>query len=205
MKYLIASLFLTMLCINNSNLFANNGWNLTDSLQKSNESAANKTTVLKKNKSFSPIPKYAIMRSAIMPGWGQFYNRKYWKVPLVYVSAATACYFIAINYSGYQNVRNGIAKRLDDNLLNDDDPILVGDYDFKKYDVGFNTTPDLFKIKAYFRKNLDLAIIGFAVVHVLNIIDADVDAHLYNFNMSNDLSLQPIVNGNGIGIALKWK
>ena len=147
----------------------------------------------------------AILRAAILPGWGQFYNRKYWKMPIVYAGLGTAFYFISVNYNGFIQTRNGIAKRIDDNVANDLDPIYVRDYNFKKYDVSFNSTEDLLKIKHYFRKNLDLALIGFTIVYVMNIVDADVDAHLYQFNMSNDLTFHPLINSSGIGLAINWK
>jgi hypothetical protein len=158
-------------------------------------------------KSFKANPKRAAIYSAICPGLGQIYNRRYWKLPLVYAGVGATIYFIDINYSGYANTRKGIARLQDNDITNDELPILVKDYTFKKYDLKANgaTEEDLLRIKKYFRQNLDYSILALTAIYLLNIVDANVDAHLSGFNMSDNLTLAPIVNQQGIGIALQLK
>ncbi len=154
---------------------------------------------------FSPSPKGAVIRGAIVPGWGQVYTRKYWKLPLVYTAFGTAGYFIGVNYWSYQQTRLGISRRLDADPSNDYNPLLVRDFNYRQYDISDRANEDLFKVKAYFRHNLDLSVIGFAAVYMLTLVDANVSAHLYNFNMSEDLSLSPRVSPTSIGFALQFK
>lgn len=161
--------------------------------------------VLRHKVMFSPSPKGAVIRGAIVPGWGQVYTHKYWKLPLVYTALGTAGYFVGINYWSYQQTRMGIAKRLDADPSNDAASIIVRDFNYKQYDIAGQPTEDLFKVKAYFRHNLDLSVIGFAAVYMLTLVDANVSAHLYNFNMSEDLSLSPHIGPTSIGFTLNFK
>jgi hypothetical protein len=154
---------------------------------------------------FSPSPKGAVIRGAIIPGWGQVYTRKYWKLPLVYTALGTATYFIGVNYWSYQQTRLGITRRLDADPTNDYNKLLVRDFNYKQYDIGTRTTEDLFKVKSYFRHNLDLSVIGFTAIYMLTLVDANVSAHLYNFNMSEDLTLSPRVSPTSIGFAIQFK
>lgn len=154
---------------------------------------------------FSPSPKGAVIRGAIIPGWGQLYTRKYWKLPLVYTALGTAAYFIGVNYWSYQQTKLGIDRRLDADPSNDFNSLLVRDFNYKQYDISTRTTEDLFKVKSYFRHNLDLSVIGFAAVYMLTLVDANVSAHLYNFNMSEDLSLSPLIGPTSIGFTLNFK
>lgn len=154
---------------------------------------------------FSPSPKGAVIRGAIVPGWGQVYTRKYWKLPLVFTALGTAGYFMGVNYWSYQQTRLGISRRLDADPSNDYNPLLVRDFNYRQYDISGRANEDLFKVKAYFRHNLDLSVIGFAAVYVLTLVDASVSAHLYNFNMSEDLSLSPRISPTSIGFALQFK
>jgi hypothetical protein len=135
------------------------------------------------------------------------YNRKYWKTPIVFAAVGVAAYFIVLNSTGYNNTRNGITRFQDDDITNNTEPILVRDYSFKKYDLIQNgaTVDDLLRVKKYFRQNLDASVVALFAVYILNIVDANVDAHLSGFNMSDDLSIVPIANQNGVGIALKLK
>ncbi len=151
---------------------------------------------------FQPIPKRAALYSAICPGLGQIYNRKYWKAPIVYAAIGTVTYFIALNYSGYNSVYKGIAQLEDNNPSNDNQPIIVRDFTLKKYDLSQTATlSDLLTIKKQFRQYLDESILAAAIIYVLNIVDANVDAHLYGFNATDNLAVAPIINQNGFGLA----
>lgn len=121
-------------------------------------------------------PRKASIMSAILPGFGQYYNRKYWKIPIVYVSIGTAYYIAKWNQSEYQNFRKAYEYRTD-NIEE-----TIDKYENQYSESNLNT------IKNYHRKNRDLAYIITVGLYALNIIDASVDAHLFNFNVNDDLS-----------------
>ena len=156
------------------------------------------------HRAFQPNPKRAALYSAICPGLGQIYNRKYWKAPIVYAAIGTVTYFIALNYSGYNSAYKGIARLEDKDPSNDNQPIIVRDFTLKKYDLSQTATlSDLLTIKKQFRQYLDESILAAAVIYILNIVDANVDAHLYGFNATDNLAVAPIINQNGFGLALQ--
>ena len=106
---------------------------------------------------------------------------------------------------GYNSVRNGITRLEDNDATNDNQPIIVRNFDLKKYDLNGETLTDLLTVKKYFRQNLDMSVLAGVIVYVLNIVDANVDAHLYGFDADEKLAIEPLANQNGVGIALKWK
>lgn len=147
--------------------------------------------------------KRAAVYSAILPGAGQAYNKKYWKMPLVYGALAIPTYTFFDNLSWFQNTRlayNLLSKRDTANYKNID-PRLRAIVD----------RGDLNSLKNYrnsFRKNVDYSVLAFLLLWGLNVVDAAVDGHLRDFNVTDDLSLQiksgymPIGNTNGVGIVL---
>jgi hypothetical protein len=130
-----------------------------------------KTDSLKIRKYHSP--KKAAIFSMILPGLGQAYNKKYWKIPVVYAAAGGLMYSFQFNQSRYIKYRNAYSDRL--NGIPDD---YIGKYSNDQ----LNT---LFK---YYNRYRDLTVIGFAALYAINIIDASVDAHLFTFDVSDDLS-----------------
>ena len=142
-------------------------------------------------------PKKATIYSAILPGLGQAYNRKYWKIPIIYVGFGTFGYFVGWNNRNYSTYKQAYSD------LTDGDPntnsYLKIDAS-KYYDLDNPTDFNNFKTglskqSEYFRRNRDLLIICMVGFYGLNIIDASVDAHLFDFDISEDLSLnwQPAV------------
>ncbi len=135
-------------------------------------------------------PKVAGIASAIVPGLGQAYNKKYWKVPIVYAGLATAGYFIYYNFAIYSNFRKAYLLKLDDDSTS-------ALHSFKVwYITSTNTfyldgypTSNLYEVQNKYRYYLDISILVAAGIYLLNILDAVVDAHLYHFDVSNDLSL----------------
>ncbi|MBN2746502.1 MAG: hypothetical protein JXR34_07225 [Bacteroidales bacterium] len=115
--------------------------------------------------------------SAALPGLGQVYNKKYWKVPIVYAALGTTTYFIIDNNKKYQNYRQAYANRLDSDTLNDTE--------FMAY-----KTEDLRELKNYYWRYRDLNAFLFVGIWMLNILDAVVDAHLYTFDIGNNLSMR---------------
>lgn len=122
-------------------------------------------------------PKKASLYAAIIPGAGQFYNKKYWKIPLVYLSLGSALYVAKQNQNEYLHYRQAFEYRTDE------DETTIDPY------VDQYTESNLITEKNIRRKNRDLAYIIAAGIYLLNIIDASVDAHLFKFNVNDDISL----------------
>lgn len=131
-------------------------------------------------------PLYASLFSLACPGLGQAYNRKYWKIPIVYAGLGGLgywCYFNATNFKGYRNAyRRQVATV----------PDLTASY------KGADDVNTLREYRDYYKKNLDISSIITGVWYLLNIVDAAVDAHLFEWNMKDDihLSWQPVVISN---------
>ena len=136
------------------------------------------STVLKQVKAYDPLaPSKAAFYSAILPGLGQAYNKKYWKIPIVYAAIGTGVYFYLDNNKQYNRVRDAYKRRLagfsDDEFQN------------RLTDDGLREAQ-----KGY-RRNKELSLLVTFGLYALNIIDANVDAHLLQYNISNDLSVRP--------------
>ena len=127
-------------------------------------------------------PRRATKLSLIFPGLGQIYNHKYWKLPIVYGGFGTIAYFYGVNHSEYtkfKNAYNFVTTPGSDKLSP------VNDY-VTRYNK--NATL-LLSGRDYYRRNLELTYIVAGVLYVLVAIDAQVDAQFFNFDVSNDLSL----------------
>lgn len=124
---------------------------------------------------YSSARKATIM-STIVPGLGQAYNKKYWKMPIIYAALGGLGYWGITNHREY--------KYYSDNLRNeaDNDPTTINATRYSQ--------SQLTSEKNYYKKFRDIAIVAGAVVYALNIIDANVDAHLKTFDVSDDLSLK---------------
>lgn len=122
-------------------------------------------------------PKVASLMSAALPGLGQVYNKKYWKVPIVYAAFAADYYAYTYNQKGYVKYKQAYLYRTD------------GDSTTTDKFVGFLDETTLKNQRDEYRKYRDLNFIIAAGIYVLNIVDANVDAHLFYFDVSDDLSL----------------
>lgn len=121
-------------------------------------------------------PKKAALLSLI-PGGGQIYNRKYWKVPVIYGLGGAAAYFSAKNYSNYRLFRETLISRVDSTSdATDNHPEL--------------TQSGVESEMEKRQKNFELLLIATIAVYALQIVDATVDAHLMYFDVSDDLTLQ---------------
>ena len=162
------------------------------------------TTQTKKSQDTSLLavhnPKKATIMSACVPGLGQIYNKKYWKVPILYAGFAVLGYFIVDNTKQYQDFKNAYLYEYGDSskiTLNKRSRGYVNTY----------TLDGLQQGKDYYKTYRDLSIILIGFVYVLNIIDATVDANLFNFNVTEDVSLQlkPVFgNYTGLGLSLRF-
>jgi hypothetical protein len=135
------------------------------------------------NKVKEHSPKKAALYSALLPGAGQIYNRKYWKLPIVYGGGIALGYSVAFNHRNFSNFKQELIKR-QQNLggLNPE--------------LSFYTDNDLNTFQSFYRRYRDISIAGCLLLYAMNIIDASVDAHLFYFSVSDDLSLrwQPEIN-----------
>ncbi|MDH6355379.1 hypothetical protein M2132_001720 [Dysgonomonas sp. PH5-45] len=148
-------------------------------------------------KIFRPDPKKAVLYSAICPGLGQIYNRRYWKLPIVYGGFIGLAYAISWNgryYNDYTDAYKAIMSDdprspensskwlvfLSSNTSLDD----LTDAQIVSYQGAFKRKRD------YFRRYRDLSIIGTVALYAVCMIDAYVDAQLFDFNISEDLSFR---------------
>ncbi|MFR9165719.1 MAG: DUF5683 domain-containing protein [Dysgonomonas sp.] len=147
---------------------------------------------------FKPNPTRAVIYSAIFPGLGQIYNRKYWKLPIIYGGFIALTYGISWNggyYNDYSDAYRGISAenpRLQSNFakwgpmlrrpnLNPND---ISQSEIELFKSQFKRKKD------FYRRNRDLCIIGMVAVYAVCMIDAYVDAQLFDFDISPDLSLK---------------
>lgn len=146
-------------------------------------------------------PKIAIIRSAIIPGWGQVTNKKYWKVPIVYgaLGITTAIFFH--NIKQFREARDAYANAIDGDTSNDH---LIPQPYFTVKDQ-----PERIKnFRNQVRQNVDYSALFFILFWGLNVADAAVDAHLKTFDVSDNLSLNirpgysPMAGTNGISLVL---
>ncbi|OXG08884.1 hypothetical protein BC749_10619 [Flavobacterium araucananum] len=121
-------------------------------------------------------PAKAAFYSAILPGLGQAYNKKYWKIPLVYGAIGTSLYFYLDNNKKYHDYRDAYKRRLEG-------------YTDDKYK--FLDESRLVAGQKFYQRNRDLSALFVVGFYVLNIIDANVDAALIQFNVNERLSLRP--------------
>jgi len=146
-------------------------------------------------------PRKAIIRSAILPGWGQVTNKKAWKVPVVYAALGTTTYLFFRNLRQYKDAKNAYI------LATDNDPL--NDFEIKEPYFGVKDQPERIRtFRNEVRQNVDYSVLFFLVFWGLNVADAAVDAHLKTFDVSDNLSLHfkpgysPLAQTNGISLVL---
>lgn len=147
-----------------------------------------------------PNPNRAMWYSVLCPGLGQIYNRSYWKVPVIYGGAAVFSYLISWQGRMYNDYSNAYYDMMD----NDPNTVsyerlfrnIDGTDEWKK-----NT---LRKKRDSYRRYRDLCVFGVGILYVVNVVDAFVDGHLYDFSVTNDLSLrvEPVIMTPGINNSL---
>ena len=195
-----------------------------DSVGRIYDKSIVKTTVAQvadtiKPKAFKPDPTRVVWMAAILPGYGQILNKKYWKLPIVYGGFLGCAYAITWNNGQYQSYKNAY---LDILRYNSDvsyqkivqaNPGAVSFYQILPNGVtidnlgGFNEFTSILKAKQEgFRRYRDLSVIISIAYYALTIVDAYVDAQLYDFDISPDLSmhLEPALmkNKNGLNNSL---
>lgn len=133
-------------------------------------------------------PRRATVYSALLPGLGQIYNRKYWKLPLVYGGFATLGYFINFNNDVYITYRQAYSDIIDNNPFTNSYLKLAVNPIYFQPDKLPQLRDRLKIAQDGWRRNRDLVIIGTIAFYAANIIDASVDANFFNFSMSDDLT-----------------
>lgn len=146
---------------------------------------------------FKPDPKKAVLM-ALVPGLGQIYNRKFWKLPIVYGGLMGCMYAVTWNNRNYQDYSTAYK----DIMMDAEEPnrpveefhtswqdFLGVGYDPKEWVTNTNFQTQLKNRKDYYRRYRDLSIIITVGVYALSIIDAYVDAQLFDFDISPDLSM----------------
>lgn len=165
-KILYIGIFLFM--VGNTSLFA-----------QVKKAAVNRTQDTLKTNDIDPLtPAKAAFYSAILPGLGQAYNKKYWKIPLVYGAIGTSLYFYLDNNKKYNQYRDAYKRRLEG--YSDDD-------------YSYLDNSRLIAGQKFYQRNRDLSTLFVVAFYALNIIDANVDAALLQFNVDENLSVRPVI------------
>ncbi|HKJ47952.1 MAG TPA: DUF5683 domain-containing protein [Christiangramia sp.] len=144
-----------------------------------------------KEKEYEPYnalaPAKAAFYSAVLPGLGQAYNGSYWKIPIAYAGIGTGVYFYLENDKQYDRYRDAYKDRL------------AGRVDeFTVNGVQNISTDRLVDAQEFYQKNKEISILVTVGVYILNIIDANVEAHLRQFNVDEDLSVKPNLDFNSM-------
>ena len=133
----------------------------------------------------------------MLPGLGQAYNKKYWKIPIIYVALGAGTYFYLNNDKEYKRYREAYKRRL------------AGFEDDEFF--GSVTDDGLREAQKTLRRNKELSLLVTIGLYALNIIDANVDAHLLQYNVDDNLSLKPhyklneFDNSSDLGLTLNFK
>jgi hypothetical protein len=161
-----------------------------DSTPPINTDIKQRTDTVEKKRS---VASKAALRSTILPGLGQAYNKKYWKIPIVYGVIAIPVSLFNYNSKWYNKTRTAytIRSTKDSASFSKIAPELIplSDESLRLY-------------RNEFRKNMDFSILGIILAWGLNIVDATVDGHLRGFDISDEVSLKvgpKFSSGNGLG------
>lgn len=152
--------------------------------QKDSVNVESKESLLIPNNNYNPLsPSKAAFYSAIFPGMGQIYNKKYWKAPIVWGAMATSTSIYLFNNSEYKRYRRAFRQResgLQDEFTLDDGTELI-------------SRDGLISAQRTLRNNRDLSLLATVLVYVLQIVEASVNAHLLQFDTTKNLSVKPIM------------
>lgn len=166
------------------------GYTQEDSVAVIQQNDLEKATEKAEVKDYEPYnalaPSKAAFYSAILPGLGQAYNGSYWKIPIAYAGIGTGIYFYIQNNKNYNRYRDAYKARLvgkKDEFTLEDGTVRI-------------RTERLQDAQEFYQKNKEISILVTAGVYILNIIDANVEAHLRQFNVNDDLTFQPKLDYN---------
>jgi hypothetical protein len=151
-------------------------------------------------------PKIATRRSALIPGWGQAYNRQYWKIPIAYGIIAIPVVMYVYNNDYYKKMKFAYDARYKEQFLNDNS-------DVPKIDPELVNLPinSLLNYRNVYRRDRDYSVLFFLIAWGFQVADATVFAHLKQFDVSNNLSMQvrpqldPISKNAGLSLTFQLK
>lgn len=170
--------------------------------QKDSTNIKIKKSVLLQQGVYEPLkPARAAFYSAILPGMGQIYNKKYWKAPIVWGALAIPTYYYITNNSEYKRFRNayklrraGFQDEFTDNFGNET--------------VSLET---LERAQEQLSENRDMSLLSGVIIYILQIVEASVNAHLIQFNTDDNLSIRPtfvhdpmLFDAPRVGFTLKY-
>lgn len=130
------------------------------------------------------LPKKAVIMSALVPGLGQIYNKKYWKVPIIYGAGGAFAYYLTYYQGKYSKFRTAYASAEEGQEYDIDGRF----YSYKELENGQNV----------YRRYRDLNVLGISAIYFLNIVDSMIDAHFFYYDVSDNLTMhiQPAVFNN---------
>lgn len=138
---------------------------------------------------YNPLsPSKAAFYSAIFPGGGQIYNKKYWKAPIVWGAIGSSVYYYIVNSNDYDRFRTAFKLRtqgLKDEFTDDDGNQKI-------------STSGLENAQRVLRRNRDLSLLTGILLYVLQIVEASVNAHLLQFETNDNLTIKPSLKMNSI-------
>ncbi|MBT4679589.1 MAG: hypothetical protein HOA34_06765 [Flavobacterium sp.] len=159
--------------------------------QKDTTNVVVKGQKLSSNNIYNPLsPSKAAFYSAVFPGGGQAYNKKYWKVPLAWAAVGIPTYFYLNNNSEYKRYRKAYKLRktgLVDEFTLEDGTELI-------------SLTGLERAQKTLRGNRDLSLLVVIIGYVLQIVEASVNAHLLQFDASDNITVNPTIMSNPIKI-----
>ena len=194
-------LYIVLLCLFSALYsFSQKGKDSTSINIGQSEIKANQTLT---KKAIDPLrPSKAAFYSAILPGLGQAYNKKYWKIPIVWGAVGAGVYLYVRNDKQFDRYRDAYKRRLagfkDDEFYGPNDTPFISD-------------DGLIRAQQQFRRNKEISLLVTIGLYALNIIDANVDAHLLQFNVDENLSLSPhyqynqMENTSDLGLTLNFQ
>ncbi|MCL7763209.1 DUF5683 domain-containing protein [Polaribacter sp. Z014] len=146
-------------------------------------------------------PSKAAFYSAIFPGMGQIYNKKYWKAPIVWAAMGTSIYYYLDNNKEYKRYRTAYKLRkngLQDEFTLDDGTEII-------------SLTTLETAQEQLSENRDMSLLTTVILYVLQIVEASVNAHLLQFNTDDNLSFKPTfvidpiyVEAPKVGLTIKY-
>jgi hypothetical protein len=153
-------------------------------------------------------PRKAALYSAVFPGLGQIYNKKYWKVPIVYAAVGTSIYSFFYNKQWYNRFRYALTVADMDHTSQEYADALLSVHPRLVTFVEGQKTNVLLNNRNEYRKSMDYSILFTLLFWGLNVVDATVDAHLKGFNVNDNLSMQvkpAILSNQAIGVSIVFK
>lgn len=150
------------------------------------KSTKGKNTVVKDSArlALEALPGKAAWSSAIIPGWGQIRNHRWWKVPFIYGGMVSVALAYDFNRRYYRDILHELQYRRLRIEKNELDKPETNDPDYERYG-----DQELISAQNFYRRNRDLSVLGFLAIHTINIIDAYVDAKFFRYDISDKLGV----------------